>query len=93
MTSKPMRSTLFAACALVCSSLLVATSADAQNRFPQRPVHLVVPFPPGGTSDISGRILADALAQELGQPVVVENRAGAGGTFGARHVAEANPDG
>ena len=93
MTSNPMRSTLFAACALVCSSLLVATSADAQNRFPQRPVHLVVPFPPGGTSDISGRILADALAQELGQPVVVENRAGAGGSVGARHVAEANPDG
>ena len=93
MTTKPIRSTLFAACALACTSLLIATPAAAQSRFPERPVRLVVPFPPGGTSDISGRILADALAKELGQPVVVENRAGAGGSVGARYVADATPDG
>jgi tripartite-type tricarboxylate transporter receptor subunit TctC len=93
VTSKPIRSTLIAACALACTGLLIAAPVAAQSRFPERPVRLVVPFPPGGTSDISGRILADALAKELGQPVVVENRAGAGGSVGARHVADANPDG
>jgi tripartite-type tricarboxylate transporter receptor subunit TctC len=87
------RFTLSAAAALAAASLLAAASAQAQGRYPERPVHLVVPFPPGGTSDISGRILADALAKELGQPIVVENRAGAGGSVGARHVAESKPDG
>jgi len=81
---------------LVLSALLALAALPSlaqQSSFPQRPVHLVVPFPPGGTSDISGRVLADALAKELGQPVIVENRAGAGGSIGARYVAEAKPDG
>ena len=93
MTIARRRFTLSAAAALAAASLLAAAPAQAQGRYPERPVHLVVPFPPGGTSDISGRILADALAKELGQPIVVENRAGAGGSVGARHVAESKPDG
>lgn len=69
------------------------TAALAQDAFPNHALRLVVPFPPGGTSDITGRIMAEALSKELGQPVVVDNKGGAGGTIGARYVAEAKPDG
>jgi len=81
---------------LVSGALLALAALPSwaqQSNFPQKILHLVVPFPPGGTSDISGRVLADALAKELGQPVIVENRAGAGGSIGARYVAESKPDG
>lgn len=68
-------------------------AAIAQANYPDRPVRLIVPFPPGGTSDVVGRIFAEALGKQLGQPVVVENRGGAGGTVGTRAVASAAPDG
>ncbi|GAA5232749.1 tripartite tricarboxylate transporter substrate binding protein [Verticiella sediminum] len=61
--------------------------------FPERPINLVVPFPPGGPTDALARRLADGLRQDLGQTVVVENRAGAGGNVGAAYVAKAKPDG
>lgn len=69
-----------------------APLATAQD-FPQRPVSLVLPFPPGGSTDVLGRLLATGMEKALGQPVVVENVGGAGGTVGAARVARARADG
>ncbi len=70
-----------------------AASAHAQAGFPARPLRLVVPYPPGGVTDIMGRLIAEPMGKHLGQPVVVENRPGAGGNIGAIAVAQAEPDG
>jgi tripartite-type tricarboxylate transporter receptor subunit TctC len=71
---------------------MVAVSAMAQA-YPIKPIRLVVPFPPAGNVDLSARIIGPELAKELGQPIVVENRAGAGGTLGLDAVAKSPPDG
>lgn len=73
-------------------ALLVADSASAES-FPSRPVRMVVPYSPGGPTDTIGRILAEKLSASWGQPVVVENRGGAGGNIGAALVARSAPDG
>ncbi len=73
--------------------LSVCTPAWAQPAFPSRPVTMVVPFPAGSALDVVARALADEMRKHLGQPVVVENRAGAGGTLGSSHVARAAADG
>ncbi|MDQ3027220.1 MAG: tripartite tricarboxylate transporter substrate binding protein [Pseudomonadota bacterium] len=79
----------FAACLALA---LAAGLAHAQS-WPSRPVKMVVPFPAGGPTDVLTRVLADKLGQSLGQPVVVENKAGAGGTIGSDLVAKSAPDG
>ena len=71
---------------LLCASVLADT-------YPSRPVRLIVPFPPGGTADAVPRILAEKLSERWKQPVIVENRPGAGGNIGAQLVANAQPDG
>src|SRR4051812_647068 len=70
-----------------------AAHAQAPESYPSKPVHLVLPFPPGGGTDILGRLIADRLTASLGQPVVAENRGGAGGNVGAEAVARSAPDG
>jgi len=74
--------------------LLVAllTAAHAQT-YPSRPVRLIVPFPPGGSTDILSRALGQKLAEGLGQPVLIDNRPGAGGSIGSEAAAKAAPDG
>jgi tripartite-type tricarboxylate transporter receptor subunit TctC len=71
---------------------LWAVSALAQD-YPTRPVRIVIPLSPGGTTDVPGRIIAQKLSESLGQQFFVENRAGAGGTIGSEYVAKAKPDG
>jgi len=78
--------------ALVLCSLFVA-AAGAQDAYPSRPVRFILPFPPGGGTDILGRLIADRLSAGLGQPVVTENRGGAGGNVGAEAAAHSAPDG
>jgi tripartite-type tricarboxylate transporter receptor subunit TctC len=74
------------------ASFAVAASAQAQS-YPNKPIKLIIPFPPGGTTDIVGRIVADKLGKELGQAVVMENRGGGGGSIGASALAKSDPDG
>ena len=74
--------------ALVCS-----TNASSAQHYPDRPIRLIVAFAPGGMNDIVGRLIADQVGSRLGQPVIVENRPGAGGEIGAEFVAKSTPDG
>jgi len=80
--------------ALVWSTLALAASlpAYAQN-FPERPVHLIIPYGPGGITDFAGRVLAQKIGEALGQTVVAENKPGAGGIVGVDYVAHSSPDG
>lgn len=77
------------------SALLLATTTAlaAAQGFPSKPVRIVVPFPPGGSTDLLARRIAEKWQASMGQPVIVENRAGAGGTTGSEFVARAAPDG
>jgi tripartite-type tricarboxylate transporter receptor subunit TctC len=72
---------------------MLALPAWAQSDYPSRPVRIVVPFPPGGNTDITARMMADQFSKMWGKPVIVENRAGAGGTVGTDFAAKAAPDG
>lgn len=79
---------------LTLLSLALAASASLYAQaWPVKPIKLIIPFPPGGTTDIVGRLTADRLGRELGQPVIVENRGGGGGSIGALEIARATPDG
>jgi len=83
----------FLASALVLCAGFALHAAPAAAAYPERPVRLVVPYPPGGATDVIGRVLAQELSTALGQQFVVENRAGAAGNIGADQVAKADPDG
>ncbi len=80
-----------AICAL-CALAFGPTAAQAEA-WPAKPISLIVPFPPGGTTDVLARTLGEKLSQSLGQPVIVESKPGAGATIGADYVAKARPDG
>ena len=73
--------------------LLALTTMAAAQEYPTKPVRLIIPFPPGGSNDVVGRIVANQLGQKLGQTVFVDNRAGAGGVIGSDVAAKATPDG
>jgi tripartite-type tricarboxylate transporter receptor subunit TctC len=78
---------------LVASALLTVPEARAQQRFPQRALHLIVPFPPGGSTDIVARAIGQSMADGLGQAVIIDNRPGAGGSIGVEAAVRAPADG
>ena len=79
---------------LISAMVLAAAAAVASAQpFPNKPITMIVPFPPGGIADLTARVLAPAMSNILGQNIVIENRAGAGGAVGMAHVAKQRPDG
>lgn len=89
ISRRPLLAGLLAGCALTAASV----SAFAQDGYPARPIKLLIPFAPGGATDMLGRMLAVGLGEKLGQPVVVENKPGAGTVVAAAMAAKAPPDG
>jgi len=91
----PRRRTLLQAAGAFAlpGGLLASADAFAQDTWPSRPITYVVPFTPGGSTDVIGRLICQSLGESLGQPVVVDNRPGAAGAVGASYVAKARPDG
>lgn len=87
-----IRRSLLPTVVVLCLVLSIGGIVSAQT-YPQRAIKIVVPFPAGGANDTVARVLAQALSSRLGQPVIIENQGGAGGTIGARLVATASPDG
>ncbi|MEQ6437834.1 tripartite tricarboxylate transporter substrate binding protein BugE [Comamonas sp. w2-DMI] len=84
---------MFKFTATVVAALALCGAAQAQSQYPSKPIRLLVPFAAGGTTDLIARVIAEPLSRELGQPVVVENKGGGGGSIGAAETARAAPDG
>ena len=82
-----------AAAVLALSTIAAALPPARAQDYPSRPVKIIVPFPAGGTADVMPRIITDWLSRKWGQPIVIENRSGAGGNIGADAVAKSEPDG
>ena len=89
----PSRRSLLLGAAGAAAGALLPTTSQAQAAWPSRPVRVIVPFPPGGLTDAYARQYSDFLSRKFGQPFVVENKTGAGGTLGVGEVAKAAPDG
>jgi tripartite-type tricarboxylate transporter receptor subunit TctC len=87
------RATYFLAGGVLATALLASALPARADDFPSRPLHLIVPYGPGGIVDFTGRMLAQKMSENLGQPVVVDNRPGAGGIVGVDYVAHSDPDG
>lgn len=87
------RRTVLKAMAAAAAMGAVGVSRASEAGFPSKPMRLIVPYPPGGVTDVAGRLAGEILSKKLGQPVVVENRPGANGMIGSQHVASAAPDG
>ncbi len=90
MLKKPLLAGLILIC--IAAITILSSSAFAQN-YPNRPIRLIIPFAPGGVTDIGGRYIANQLSLKLGQQVIVENKSGASGNIGAAFVAQSEPDG
>ena len=88
----PLRRTATMAMTTI-GALLLAATTPAIAAFPDKPIRMVVPFPAGGAADVMARGMAERLGQELGQPIIIDNRGGAGGTVAAEMVAKSAPDG
>ncbi len=93
MKRRTVSASLAAISFIVGIGTTLPNTAVAQGQFPQRAITLIVPFPPGGLADLVARPVAEAMARDLGQPVVIENRAGAGGGIGMGMAAKAKADG
>src|SRR6185295_5352247 len=95
VTSSPLsrRESLRRAAFLLAFAAAPATASAQQGVYPTKPVKLVIPYPPGGGTDITGRAMAQKLSDFLGQSVVIENKPGATGMIGAASVAKSAPDG
>ena len=88
-----MGRTLLLAAVAGASLGLAAAPAAARSNYPNRPINMIVPLAPGGSTDVLGRIMAQAMGRHLGQPVVVENVSGAAGTIGVTRAERSPPDG
>jgi len=92
---KSAQSKIFGILLALCAAIAVftAASAFAADVYPSKPIRLIIPFPPGGSNDIVGRLVAAKLEERLGKQIVVDNRGGAGGILGSEMAAKADPDG
>ena len=80
-------------CIAIALALCAMNATTAAQNYPTKPIRLISPFAPGGGTDVLGRVIAQRAAESFGQPVVVDNRPGAGGAIGAEMTARAEPDG